>query len=125
MKYHIKDGKPVFDVRVGNLDTGEELTLDEIRQVAILNSRFADGRPLEGRPLIKLRGGAREIIAQRAKILDEEAKEIEDLKQQLHNSGRVIEMLQDRVNDLTQESNEWRIRFIEASGALSKLQEGS
>jgi peptidoglycan hydrolase CwlO-like protein len=126
VKYKIENEVLEFEgLSIGNLLTSEKLFWDELRQMVILSSRFATGRLIGDRSLDELKSQAEKIMKQREEVLDEEEKEIAELKRQLHNSSRVIAMLEDRVDELTQESNGWRIQFFEAARTLSEHQKDS
>lgn len=119
IKYHFdKDDSLVFDgIRPGNLITGKPLSWDQLRELVIKSTRFTVGRKIESRTLQELVDDVTEFLNKRKVGIDEQKEEIKKLKRDLHNSGQIIESLQDQIGSQNQELNELRKKYIEATRA--------
>lgn len=127
MDFEVKDGRLIFTgLEVGTIEGGSvTFDFDVLRQIVIMSSRFATGRQLENRTLKELVKEVNGYVQTRNETISEKDKEIEKLKMDIHNLGRVVEVYEERCDRQNQEINEWRKQYVETARALEEQQQGA
>ena len=94
MKFEVTESGLRFEgLEVGTIKDGTvHFDFDVLRQIVIRSSRFATGRKVEDRTLKELRADVNEFVEGQNRAIDSKDEEINQLKRDLHNRDRIIQV---------------------------------
>lgn len=128
-------------MKIGNLETGKELTPEELTDWLIQRTRFLMGRKIPKRTPKKFQEEVKEFNSkinayktEEQKLIDRMKEQldlmlkqmkirdgnIEDLKKQLNNAFRMLDTVESNLGEERQENNELRKRLSPVTGNLGQ-----
>jgi hypothetical protein len=102
-------------MKIGNLETGKELSPEELTEWLISRTRLLYHRDIPAQSPEEFLRGLVEYGKDRVQYETDEGQELKKVKNELHNCYRMMDDLEMRLGDQIKETNEFRKRFLAAS----------